>query len=249
MDDINTAISNALKRSKAAVESGRYEDALRDHQWIHEQTPRRSVLRLSYGLGGWCDLAELYPPAMDALTATRDRDTARLLAGEEESHLFDDVATINTNLGQPAATRDLFAHLDRSSPAFAATCERYARPALAQCKDYALARRYLPDIDQELTGSSFCINRSIKHDDLPPVGEDPGIYAEVHNYAKHVRIVLEILNGCDESEAAAKIRHAALMLVSSPQIRARVETEIDFPGTTWAMLSDAHLDFFKTDEN
>jgi tetratricopeptide (TPR) repeat protein len=221
----------------SATSAGKYEDALRGFERLLAQTPpagRRHALHL---LVGWGMLAKVHPPALAALTAVRDRDAAPLLAGEGDQALFAYIETVNRELDQPSHTRQLFICLDQKAPALAAACARDALPALVRCEDYALARRYMPDPEARINWASGMLSSLEGLEDLPLSDPHPRPYAEIGNYAKEVRLMLDILNGCDETEAAIKARNLALSQVPQPKIRARVATEIDTPGTMQALLN------------
>src|SRR5262245_14212562 len=74
--------SKILAEAQADARAGRNADALAKHLWFHNNALKiQSTLygvRLSFALGSWMDLAMQYPPAMQALTRTRDQAGARL---------------------------------------------------------------------------------------------------------------------------------------------------------------------------
>lgn len=73
--------TEALTRARAAAAAGRHAEALRDLLWFHEHAldlePSLYGLRLSFALGAWKDLADVYPPAMAELRAAKRRGEAR----------------------------------------------------------------------------------------------------------------------------------------------------------------------------
>ena len=103
---------DVLERARTARLEGRYEDALRDHLWFHENAlavePGLAGVRLSFALRDWIYLAEQFPLARRALQGLRDRDTERMLNGGESRELFRDIVAINSALGEERATQDLF---------------------------------------------------------------------------------------------------------------------------------------------
>src|SRR5262249_45924751 len=102
--------SDPLDEAKLLSEQGKYEEALQKHIWLHdhvlEQQPAYYGVRLSFALSEWMELGKKYPKALEALKDIRDKKTARLVAGEQDVNLFDDVQSINEHLDEPAATVD-----------------------------------------------------------------------------------------------------------------------------------------------
>src|SRR5690349_14255954 len=87
-----------LVDTKALVRQGQYAEALGRYLWFHEHAPefdpRQDVVRLSFALGDWKELADVYPPARQALDATREREAQQILDTGKSWELFADVAAI-----------------------------------------------------------------------------------------------------------------------------------------------------------
>jgi hypothetical protein len=226
----------ALERAWQAHFSGEFETALQNYVWVYEEAaltdPAMAPLRLSYALGGWAKLAEEYLPARHALVEVRDRDTRRLLDGGGDATLFNDVRAVNDKLGDLARTHSLFKHLHQHAPDLAQRCARSALPSLVACADYAMARNYLTEPQDHLARHAALLNDSTAQLDALSEAGMSRLLAEVFNYSKEVTLVLDLLNGCGDTAAAALVRKYAIELATLPQVRACVQAELDMPGTT-----------------
>ena len=127
--------------------AGRYADALAKHLWFHHNALgiERSFygVRLSFALGYWMDLARQYPPALDALKATRDEAVARIRSGNASRDDFHDVSSINEYLDEDARTTELFVWLDEHNPDLARSSYSIAQRSLIRSKNYQLCGKYI----------------------------------------------------------------------------------------------------------
>ena len=228
---------DVLERARAARLEGRYEDALRDHLWFHENAlavePGLAGVRLSFALRDWIYLAEQFPLARRALQGLRDRDTARMLNGGESRDLFRDIVAINSALGEEKATHDLFVRMDIQMPALAAQCADFALPALVAAEDFTLARRHLGDPAARV--AALAANLNGYTEELVKTGgtsSAPALLSFVLNYTKEVRLIVEVLRRQDEEELAEQVSRAALEDLKSDALRDAVEREFETPGAT-----------------
>jgi hypothetical protein len=239
-----------LERARTARLAGRYEDALRDHLWFHENAlavePSLAGVRLSFALRDWIYLAEQFPLARRALQGLRDRDTARILDGSAGPHagpreLFRDIVAINSALGEERATQDLFVRIDIQMPELARQCGDFALPALVAAEDFMLARRYLGDPAARVQALAASLNAYTE--ELVKSGgtsSAPALLAFVLNYTKEVRLVVEVLRRQDEEELAERVSREALDALKSDALRDAVEREFETPGATiQAMVAHA----------
>ena len=94
---------------------GLHERALAKFLWFHHNALRYdralSAVRLSFALGYWWDLAEVYPPARDAFIRTRDETEATFRRDHWNFDLFHDIASLNRQLGEELRTADLFKYV------------------------------------------------------------------------------------------------------------------------------------------
>lgn len=230
-----------LDRARKAREEKRFEDALRDHLWFHENAlnvePSMAGVRLSFALRDWIYLGEQFPLARRALQGLRDRDTARMLSGGATVQLFHDISAINSALGDERATQELFTQLDVQMPDLARQCADFALPALVASEDFALARRYIPQPLERVGALAQRLNAYVK--ELAKSGSTssaPALLAYVLNYAKEVRLVLEVLLRQGDDEEAAAVSAAALDQLESAALRDAVQREFDNPGATIAAM-------------
>lgn len=127
--------------------AGRHGDALAKHLWFHQNALKleRSFygVRLSFALSYWTDLAKQYPPALDALKATRDDAVARITSGNGSRDDFHDVSSINEHLNEEERTTELFVWLDEHDPKLARDAYGVAERSLIRSRRYQLCGKYL----------------------------------------------------------------------------------------------------------
>jgi hypothetical protein len=128
----------------------RYDVALEKQLWFHNNAVRYNRgltgVRTSFALGYWRQLADAYPPAMDALKRTRDDAWSATLSGADTTLAvpsFRDFAALNRTLGEEARTANAFAQLDREKPEIAERVAIAARPALIRAKQFELCAKYV----------------------------------------------------------------------------------------------------------
>ena len=204
---------------------GNFEAALQEYIALFDAADAAS-LRLSYVLAAWAKLAEEYLPAHHALVDLRNRLSAQLSAKPE---LFHDIRIINDKLGDLQNTYHLFQSLP---PAQAQQNARAALPSIMACGEVELARRYLPQPEHHLALAAMQLNELKNHINVLTTEGMAEMLAEVFNYTTEVALVLDLLNGCGDTAAAAIARQQAVSLVQAPEARACVQAELDAPGTT-----------------
>ncbi|MTV40715.1 hypothetical protein [Duganella radicis] len=204
---------------------GNFEAALREYIALFDAADAAS-LRLSYVLAAWAKLAEEYLPAHHALVELRNRLTAELPSAPQ---LFHDIRVINDKLGDLQNTYHLFQSLPEAQ---AQQNARAALPSIMACGDYALARRYLPQPEHHLALAAMQLNELKNKVNVLTTEGMAEMLADVFNYTTEVALVLDLLNGCGDTAAAAIARQQAVSLVQSPEARACVQAELDAPGTT-----------------
>ena len=223
----------ALERFEAArqaTKEGRHEDALRDLAWFHDHAleENRSLagVRLSYALRDWINLGQLYPPALQALQAVRDRKTQTLLRGEGDRRLFHDVEAINERLDDARATHALYLALAERQPELASQCTGLALPAIVAVGDYALADRLRPAPEAAIRASAARLAAEIPRIKHRPYTRAPVRWAEIRGYADTVRLHLAITAGIGDAAEARRLAALAVDLIDSPPLRAAVRKEI-----------------------
>lgn len=233
--------NEVFERARQAREEGRFQEALQDHLWLHEQalavSPDWNGVRLSFALRDWIYLAEQFAPARSALQAIRDRETARMLQGAASLERFREVAAINEALGEVSATHQLFLALDSIDASVAEQCAELAMTALVKCQDFQLARRFLASPEQRIAQLAERLNGAADALASQPASAAPTLLAFVLNYAKEVRLVLAVLRGMDEADEADNMKKAALDAIRSDGLRAIMQRELDQPGSTLAAMA------------
>lgn len=101
-------------------EAGRFEDALRAHEWYHahvlELDDTAYGVRLSYALREWMRLAREYPPARDSLIAIRSEAAAAALGSPPDREAFHDALSIDWALDDETAAHDLIVRVETTHP-------------------------------------------------------------------------------------------------------------------------------------
>jgi len=148
-------------------QAGRFEEALRAHQWYHanvlELDEAAYGVRLSFALADWVDLAREYRPALDALTETRSQAAAAAVGHPPDYEAFHDALAIDRALGQEAPAYDLILDVESAHPqqldgfynheVFSVLCHR---------GEYRRCRRWMwdPTDELDLAGERLDFERS-----------------------------------------------------------------------------------------
>ena len=222
---------DVLDRARMAALEGRHEDALRDFIWFHvnalQHDKALNGVRLSFALGYWKELADLYAPARDALEDTRNRAGGLLLSGQGGRFEFNEVVAIDRELCQPANTHSLFARIAVERPEVAKQCADLALNALAEQGDFELASRFLPHPESYLLWLSDNLNSNLARvKGLAPDLMRRRREAYVHNYCDDVRTVIKILKGLGNEDATGAALDWAVALVESRKARTMVSREL-----------------------
>jgi hypothetical protein len=202
---------SVLEEARDLADQGRYEEALQKYLWFHENAlqydPALSGVRLSFALGYWAELGEVYPKARAALAAVRDRDEQALRAGARSFDRFHDVTAINEHLKERPKTVELFKALRAADPEFAADCYPVAEPDLAAQGEYRLCAAYIPD---PLARLSRIEER--REMELQFAAEDGPEFREFADraFAEETCRVIAILVGAGRKPEAETVRDRAL---------------------------------------
>lgn len=144
-----------LREASADTRAKRYENALAKHVWYHENAlaiqPSQTGVRLSFALGDWHELGEVYPPAMAKLREVRDETETRIRDENRRDDYFkdfQDVTSLNRILDVQDQTVALFRWLGERNPSAAQKVFAVSKPALIAAGEYELCNTYLdPDRD------------------------------------------------------------------------------------------------------
>jgi len=230
----------ALDRLHAAylmAGEGRHQEALDEYVWFHQHAlaeDRALVgVRLSYGLFYWMELAKVYPPAGAALEAQCDRHAAALLDGSGGKQAFHDLAAINVHLGDAARTYAVFRELLARDPELAQVCSGRAMDAIIDAGDFALAGRFLPDPEASVRRASAGLNRDVANRRVRAFTAAPRIKSDILNYAKEVKRIATVLDGCGRQAEARRITRLAADLIPATTIRRAVRAALRPGARPW----------------
>jgi hypothetical protein len=232
--------ASALDRlfaAKLSAKEGRHEEALRELVWFHEhaleEQPALAAVRLSYALDDWAQLAKVYPKAMLALVAARDRKAELLRLGAVGWSVFHDLRSINEYLKCEQKTYALFTELVRSNPRLAERCAALALPSIIHAGDFELAERFLPEPESELRRWSSFLNQQLERRKQAKYSPAPGIRAKIELYANKVREILAVLLGRGRIAEAASIKALAIDLIRAPSVRKAVGAALEPNAKPW----------------
>jgi hypothetical protein len=232
-----------LDQAQEATAAGRHADALELHQRYHEHSREVTTqfgVRLSFALSRWADLAHRYPPAMQALRATRDAAAARLSATRPdtasstvdtqgyEAHPahpahadFAEVAAISNRLGDEQYAADLFAELDRDHPDVAVDCWAAARSLLVSTGRFELAHRYMGDRERAVARAAAVLDQRLTRGfaRFPEHLRAQMRQDAVNGYIADIREMLAILDGVGAHALASATRQQAVDAVPWAHVR------------------------------
>ncbi len=200
-----------LQEARADTQAKRFETALAKHVWFHDNalsiTPALYGVRLSFALADWAELAEQYPPALTRLKEMRDQARQKVLEGNNVRESFHDMKAINNQLGEHAATKEVFETLDEKNPESAKQVFDIAKPALVRAKAYSLLGKYVePKADFELM--TLMYREGKKRADAPRFGARYLDFAN-KSFANEVTTLVAILVVNDRTKEAEEIAKSA----------------------------------------
>lgn len=222
-----------LNAAHMAADEGRHAEALAHYVWFHrhalEEMPSLYGVRLSFALGYWKDLADVYPEALEAMKHERDHAANALRRGEGNVDAFHDVVSINKTLGDVALTHQLYVELAAINPELARRCVSFAMPAIVAVKDFALAGALMPDPQARIVSVSDRFNQTNRCLQGRPYSPAPRRWAEIKNASRDIHLVLHILEGCGRKDEASRLRALALKTIQSPSARRSVDDALRYP--------------------
>lgn len=213
-------------RARAHIEAGRYEEALADLIWFHDnallESRAWSGVRLSYALYDWVRLGELYPPALVALHTVRDDKAAGLLDGRLDRSAFHDVAAIDAILQTPEKTHGFYRRLMDAQPDLARSCIQSALPSIVAAKDYQLAAQIVPDPESAVRRYAGRLNYDVQYIKRCRYTRAPRRWAYLCHYLEDVQRLLAVLHGVGRHREAERLKALAIALVPDPSLRREV---------------------------
>ncbi|MEW4487751.1 hypothetical protein AB1L42_06690 [Thalassoglobus sp. JC818] len=143
-----------LQEARDDFAAGRHSQALAKHVWFHrhalEYVPSLRGVRLSFALSYWAELAEEFPPALEALKEERDQVAERIASDDQPAIAFQELAALNNYLVAPDETVKVFQRLHFKNPKLAREVFLVAKPYLILKKQFPLLVHYLPPEEESL---------------------------------------------------------------------------------------------------
>lgn len=168
--------------------------------------PTLAGIRGTMAFRQWAELANLYPPALAALTSARDDRMRALQLGSRDVQLFSDVEAINRELSQTSLTVRLFAEIAETDATFAQWISSIARPALIAHDEFALARRLMDSPQRILERSRLWLDDSLEGiSRLDPDERAIAREAYIGAFAEGLFQILTILTGDGQRDEATRV--------------------------------------------
>ncbi|MEX0727022.1 MAG: hypothetical protein WEB58_13220 [Planctomycetaceae bacterium] len=231
--DVHGIMDEAVRDTR----EGRYEVALAKFRWFHENS--RSVVglggvRLSFALGYWIDLAEKFPPALDALYATRDESINKVFEESNCFPWFHEMASINRTLNEFDHTAEIFKRVFSSRPECAESLYHVAEPSLIKAGEFALCGQFLDPAKRiEQASESYRLlqdlekRRSIEPFPVPPICRK--------RFVEEVTTLVTLLVLNNRHEEAQSSCSRALETFDDDEFRLSLDTAMTghFPTIEW----------------
>lgn len=142
--------SDMLEEANADRRDGRYAESLEKYKWFFENSRNVSgmgVVRLSFALGYWLQLADIYEPAMSAITSLRDMTEERCRKTPGDFITFHELSALNHYLNSDDNTVSVFIDVANTDKISAKVLFHIAEPLLVargmyhQCGPFLDANR------------------------------------------------------------------------------------------------------------
>jgi tRNA A-37 threonylcarbamoyl transferase component Bud32 len=216
--------SEILQEAHRFTGEGRYEEALQRHIWFHnhalEFEPSQSAVRLSFAISYWAELGRRYPKAKDVLVDIRDRNTQKFEEGGGYFELFQEVAAINRELNQQAATLALFKSIEKQDTSLAKRCYFAVDNLLVERGEYELCARSIGDFQQRFEQNRYIRTRFSSTANRTPEANRSQLDKEVNStFINQSRTLVEILVGIGRKAEAEEIRDQAVAVLDVPELR------------------------------
>ncbi len=217
-EDLNTYLGATLDM----VKEGRYIEANLRYKWFHdhalEHNPSMAGVRLSFALGYWKQLGDVYPPALEAMQQVRDEKTSRIREGEGDFRLFHDVYALNRTLEEDQKTLDLFYVLDQKQIGLAKQCWDIVETEIIKRKDKSLIIKYAGEPRQAFQENvtQYEMNLELAKTN-PNIGTGFLDFSRTH-FIEETQMIIELALLLDDYNAAEEIRTSAYAVVNDPSL-------------------------------
>ncbi len=216
-----------LVETDEMVRQGDYSAALERYIWFHhhvlEHDPHMTGVRLSFALGGWQRLAEVYPPALETMIETRDQASARLRAGKGNRELFNEVDSFNARLGDDAVTVELFKHLHEAQPRLAERVWSVARSKVIAAGEYELANQYIGNPMHALAQYRRSYQRSLSWSDDDEEFEEYNRQYTENRFVERTLDLMRVYTALGRDDLVEQIGSEALETFRDPRIEFALE--------------------------
>jgi hypothetical protein len=221
------AAADRLNAAVKATVGGRYRKALEGFLWFHRharEDPELRGVRQSFALGYWSDLADVYPPALEAMKQARS-EALSIVADEsrsaaERADAFNDVEGLNRQLSLERATVALYRRLTEEAPEVADRCGRWALEAVIASGDAPLARRALgTDPEAAVRRKAVGLSEAVAE-------PDPRFHRMLlRDYLHTIGQIEMVLRLADEADAVPHL-HAVAIELTPPALRPKVKASL-----------------------
>ena len=224
-----------LADTKEMVRNGKYKEALERDIWFHDHALEHSKgmagVRLSFALGDWKSLADIYPPAMVALKDTRDKKTRLLINHQGSPDLFKDVAAINRTLGENAKTITLFELLAKNNPDVGHQYWPAVKEQLFAAKRYDIIRNYIGNPVKEFdeTKKHYYLmtemNKKFAAQNPRASADATDRLTQVvaDNFVKHSVALIQYTIAVNDMNDAREIRKRAMVVVKDDRLNEAIQ--------------------------
>lgn len=204
--------SSRMKRGRELQDEGKFAEALSEYLWCFDEGARDPAfvgVRVSFLLADIVKLAEVYPPAREALISRRDATEAAVVAGTASSSAVFELAALNKNLGEEARNVALYDQLPAGDP-------RRSNLMKASTDQFLAARRYKDIIEGADLEGSF-LQRLVS---LTSASRNSPQLRAVHEQMvkKSGSEGVEALAGAGETERAKAMADKLLMIHRTPEV-------------------------------
>ncbi len=217
-----------LTEARNDAARGRHAVALQKFLWFHRNAlqydPGLSAVRRSFALSYWLQLADEYPPALEAMRRSRDEaleKTRTALSPASVAEAFSDFAAINRSLREESQTVETFRRLDQERPDIAKRVFVVARPALVHAREYVLAAKYIDSGDTwQLMIDAYRRTKTPRQDGRP--GPDLAAFSE-KRFANDAETIIALLALAGRQDEARRIAEDARREKDDPAFAAALE--------------------------
>jgi len=149
LSEIKNDPKKALDFAKSYKKEGKFEEALEMHEWYHFNVlsikPSQYGVRLSFALGHWMKLSEVYPKAKQRLIEIRDEGGHKIKSGDWKFEDFHEVVNISNYLKDSETPIEVFKLICVKEPdnEKVSKCFYFAFKLLVDKGEAELLRKYL----------------------------------------------------------------------------------------------------------